>query len=47
MDTLFTGKVNLLKSNVKLQTFTKEDLTLLGELIVIVTVICILKLTCY
>ena len=47
MDTLFSGKVNLLKSNVKLQTFTKEDLTVLGELIVDVTVndICIPNLS--
>ena len=37
MDTLFAGTVHLHKS-VKLQTFTKENLTALSELIVDVTV---------
>ena len=34
MDILFAGKIQLLKSNGKLQIFTKENLTALGELII-------------
>ena len=46
VDILFAGKVHLFKSNIKFQTYSKENLTVLGELIVDVTVddVCILNL---